>query len=134
MRAILKMISMAGGFMIISNGHSAIASGTFYPTTRDFPLKVMDMKVSAFIKLSAKQFHLVTGKKLNLKERISFFLFKKSMKKSLKSHPDQTVKDYMATVDKKGNNKTLVIILVVLAVLIMVALIVFSTIDFGSGG
>ena len=134
MKAFLKMIALAGGFMIISNGQSAIASNITYPSSREFPAYFMAMKVSEFIKLSAKDFNEVTGKKLNLKERISFSLLKKDMKKSLRSHPDQTVKDYLATAHQKGKNKTLVIILIVLAVLIMVALIVLSTIDINFGG
>jgi len=134
MKVFLKMIVVAGGFMLISNGQSAIASNTTYPSSRDVLANFMAMKVSEFIKLPAKDFNHFTGKKLNLKERISFSLLKKSMKKSLKSHPDQTGKDYLATIHKKGKNTTLVIILVVLAVLILVAFIVLSTMNISFGG
>ncbi len=133
MRAILKMIAMAAGFMIISNGQPAMASNTTYPSSMDLPAKFLAMKVSEFIKLSAKDFSTVTGKKLNLKERIAFSLLKKSMKKSLKSHPDQTVKDYLATADKKDNTM-LIIILVVLAVVIIAVIVAASSFSINVGG
>lgn len=134
MRAILKMMAVAGGFMLISNSQPAMASKTTYPSSLDMPANFLAMKVSDFIKLSAKDFSTITAKKLNLKERIAFSLMKKSMKKSLKSHSDQTVKDYLATADKKDNT-TLIIILVVLVVVVAAVVIAsINSIDVGLSG
>ena len=130
MRAILKMIAVTSAFIMISSGQLAKASTLAKPSTTELPGKLLDMKVSEFIKMSAKDFKANIGKKLSLRERISFSLMKKDMKKSLKSHPDQTVKDYIATAPKK-NNTALIIIIVAVVVIIIVAIIAASSINIG---
>lgn len=121
---------MSVGLIILSNAQPSFASSIASPS-REPSVKFLDMKVSEFVRLSAKEFSTLAGKNMNLKERISFSLLKKDMKKSLKAHPDQLVKNYFATADKKGNTALIIIILVVIVV---VAIIIASSAGPGSIG
>lgn len=136
MNTILKMIAVAGGFLVISNSGPVKASSQTYPSGKEFPANIGQMKLSEFVKLSAKDFSSVSGNKLNLKEKIGFSLLKKNMKKTLKKNPDQTVSNYMATADKKNNVWLFIIIGVV--VIAIITVIIISSIDIGpiftSGG
>ena len=132
MRSILKLIAFLCAFTIIGNGQLANASILAKPASTELPTKLLDMKVSEFIKMSAKDFSTSIGKKLSLKERVAFSLMKKDMKKSLKSQPDQTVKDYITTAPKKDN--TALIIIIVVVVIVIVAIIIASSVSIGSIG
>ena len=129
-----KMIAMAITLLIAGRGEPAMAANAKHQSFSRLPANFMAMKLTEFVRLSQKDFSKITGRKLNWKERVSFFLLKKSMKKSLRSRPGQSVRDFLAGPAGKRKSKTLVIILVLLAVLVLVALIVFSTLDIGSGG
>jgi hypothetical protein len=122
MKTILKLIALSAGFMLSSIIQPVFASSVIDPKPQGLPAKFLDMKVSDFIKLSAKDFSAITGNKMRLKEKISLSLLKKDMKRSLKKNSDQIVKDYLATADKKGNTALLIIIIVVVVVLIAVLL------------
>lgn len=128
MKAILKIIAVAGVFMMFGNGVPAIASNSIHSSPMILPANFMEMKISEFIKLSAKDFSMITGKKMGLKEKVSFTILKKDMKKSLKSNPDQTVTEYLATIDKKDKTALIIIGIVVLAILIVV---IVNSIDVG---
>ena len=130
MRAALKFIAFLSAFIIISNAQFAGATILAKRSSNDLPANLLEMKVSDFVKMSAKDFRISIGKKLSLKERIAFSLMKKDMKKSLKSHPDQLVKDYMVTAPNR-NNTALFIIIAVVVVIIIVAIIVSSSMDIG---
>lgn len=129
MKAILKMIAVASGLIVFGNVLPAMASKTTHSSFLSLKVNFMEMQVSEFITLSVKDFSTITGEKMNLKESISFSLLKKSMKKSLKSNPDQTVKNYLATVAKKNN--TALIIIIVVVVIALVAVIIASSINIG---
>lgn len=53
------------------------------------------INVSDFVKLSAKEFSDLTGKKMNFFERLSFKVTKMRMKHDLKKNPDLKITDYM---------------------------------------
>ena len=59
------------------------------------------IRVSDFVKLSAKEFSTLTGKKMNFFDRLSFKVTKMRMKHDLKKNPDLKLTDYMA-----GGNTT----------------------------
>lgn len=133
MKLILKMLVLSGLILAFSNSRTAFASSSIKPSALELPAGFLAMKTSEFIKITAKDFSLVTGKKLNLKDRIAFSVLKNKMKRSLKSHPDQTVKDYLASADKKDNT-TLIIILVILVVVVAAVIISsVNSIDIGGG-
>jgi hypothetical protein len=131
MRPVLKMIAISGLLMMIGNGQPAKASLPVKRPPIELPAKLLDMRVSEFVKLSTKDFSTSVWKKLSLKEKISFSLLKKDMRKSLKSHPDQYVKGYMATASKKNN--TGVIIIGIVVVLIIIGVIIASSINLNLG-
>lgn len=56
------------------------------------------IKASEFVKLSVQEFSTLTGKKLNLFQRLSFKIAKMRMKHDLKKNPDLKITDYL---DKK---------------------------------
>ncbi len=60
-----------------------------------------NLNASDFVKLSAKDFSLITGKKMNLWNRLSFSFLKMRMKHDLKKNPDLKVNDYYAKKGKK---------------------------------
>ncbi|MDE3182421.1 MAG: hypothetical protein KGM16_03285 [Bacteroidota bacterium] len=51
-------------------------------------------KVSEFVKLSPQEFSKLTGKKLNVFQKLSFQLMKLKMKHDLKRNPDMLITDY----------------------------------------
>lgn len=133
MKTITRLITIAGCLMLFSMGQPAKATELNYsssdPNYFGLPAIFIEMKVSEFVKLSAREYQLIAGKKMNLKDRISFSLLKKDMNKSLKKHPDQVVKDYMATAGK--SSKTALIIILIVVVAAAVALIISSSINIG---
>ncbi|MEO6538355.1 MAG: hypothetical protein ABIT07_06800 [Ferruginibacter sp.] len=55
------------------------------------------------VKMSVGDYELVTGKKLNVWNRLSFRVGKIKMRHDLKAHPDITLMDYTASVRRMGN-------------------------------
>jgi hypothetical protein len=129
MKAILKLIAVTGGLMITGLFHSVQASSFSYASYPVLPKDILEMKLSEFVKLSQKDFSFIAGKKLSFKERVSFMMMKKDMKKELKkTGNDRQVKDYLVsnTADKK--DKTALIIAIIVVVVIVVAIIVAESV------
>jgi hypothetical protein len=61
------------------------------------------LRASEFIKLSATEFTNLTGKKLNLFERLSFAFTKMRLKHDLKKNPDLKITDYIREPKHKGS-------------------------------
>lgn len=76
-----------------------------------------NLKASDFVKLSAKDFSWITGKKMNLWNRLSFSFLKMRMKHDLKKNPDLKVNDYYA---KKGKKHLSVLWIVGISLLILI--------------
>ena len=135
MKAILKIIAITGGLMIAGIFHPLQASLVNYASDRVLPKDILEMKLSEFVKLSQNDFSIIAGKKLSFKERVSFMMMKKDMKKELrKTGQDRMVKDYLA--DKPGDKKdnTALIIAIAVVVVIVVIVIVAESVrnmDFG---
>jgi hypothetical protein len=55
---------------------------------------INSLKASEFVKLSAKDFNRLTGKRLNFFQRISFQIVKLKMKHDLKKNPHLLITDY----------------------------------------
>ena len=53
-----------------------------------------NVKASVFVNLSAKEFAVITGKKLNFFERIYFKAIQRQIKRDLKKNPDLLINDY----------------------------------------
>ncbi len=59
-------------------------------TNRNYALKCVSLK--EFVKLSEKQLSVLTGKKINMWEKILFAIAKSRVKHDLKMHPDGQLK------------------------------------------
>lgn len=77
--------NIAYGFSVIKHVNDASPSAAAFKY----------LKVSDFVKLSAKEFSDLTGKKMNFFERLSFKVTKMRMKHDLKKNPDLKITDYM---------------------------------------
>ncbi len=61
----------------------------------------MQMKAVDFIKLKVDDFAKLCQKKLTLKEKISFSVLKKNLKRELKKNPNLTVQEFMMVAGQK---------------------------------
>lgn len=93
------------------------------------------MKISEFVRLSARDFCQLTGARLSLKNRVSFTMLKWQMKKEVKKNPDLTVSQYLAA-EKKKDWTALIILLVIVVIItgIIIANIGPGRIDWVNGG
>lgn len=78
-----------------------------------------NLKASDFVKLSAKDFSLITGKKMNLWNRLSFTFLKMRMKQDLKKNPDLKVNDYYAKEAKKHLSVWWIVAIVVVSIVLL---------------
>jgi hypothetical protein len=97
---ILAILLCLSSFATTNNANaiSRIYPGSTATAIKDWK----NLKLSEFIMLSAKDYSKVTGKKMNLRERISFSITKQRMKHVLKKNPNMTVNEYMASSGKMG--------------------------------
>lgn len=82
------------------------ASSIIVPATKSNNVaakSVKYLKASEFIKLSAKDFAQLTGKKLNVFQRMSFQIVKLKMKHDLKKNPNLLVTDYTNSPSASGS-------------------------------
>ena len=106
-----------------------------YPVTVTSPTKDWkNLKVIDFIKLSPIDFSKVTGKKMNLKEKISFAFIKARMKHVLKENPNITVNEYLASHKKIGTGLWILIIVGGLLLLFVIVFAIFGGFSWTLGG
>ncbi len=58
------------------------------------PASIDYLRASVFVKLSAKEFGSITGRKLNLPQRMYFKVIQRKLKRELKNNPDLLITDY----------------------------------------
>ena len=83
---------------------------------------VQYLKVSYLVNLSAAQFGKLTGKKLNVWQRVKFDLLKIKMRHDLKKDPNLQLKDYYSKSGKKRLGTGWIILISVVGVLLILAL------------
>ncbi|MBK6937504.1 MAG: hypothetical protein IPH18_11925 [Chitinophagaceae bacterium] len=76
------------------------------------------MKVTDIVKMKAGDITLLTGKKLTITERISFWMLKKKMKREIVKNPQLTVQEFKKAL-KKGEKVILILVIVVALLLFM---------------
>lgn len=76
----------------ISNSY---AFSVHKPETNNKQISFKNLSVSEYINLSARQFSELTGKKMNLWNRLSFNLMKVKMRYEIKKNPNLTVKEFI---------------------------------------
>jgi len=111
-------------FIINTNTSFALALSDPGVNKPDVTKVTNSIKAIEFVKLSAKDISLITGKKMNIWNRLSFSILKMRMKHDLKKDPNLTVADYNS---KNGKHRVGVggIILLSVAVLAILAIIFF---------
>jgi len=85
-----------------------------------------NQKLREFIMLSPKDFSKFIGRKMSVKEKISFTLMKANMKHALKKHSNITVSEYLAAQNKIGTVWWILIIAAGIFVLLFILVIILS--------
>lgn len=80
-----------------------------------------DIKATDVVKLTAKDFCELSGKKLTLKEKIAFSVMKARMKKESKKNPNLTVGEYLSHAKKLSGGWIFLIVVVGIILVIILA-------------
>ncbi len=123
MKSYITLLSIC--CIINTHTYSAFVINKPIPNHADITEALSSIKASEFVRLSAKDLSLITGKKMTIKSRLSFSLLKMKVKHDLKKNPNLTMADYYA---KEGKRRlsTLWIVLLTILGLILLLLIVFA--------
>lgn len=114
------LFSLSGN--TISN--SVCANYIINPGSAKVAIKdLMNLKVSEFIMLSPKEYSTITGKKMNLPERISFSILKVRMKHTLKKNPNMKAGEY---IDKHKKISTVGWIVIGLVIALIIIAIIYA--------
>lgn len=105
-----------------THAFSIIYPGSVTSSTKDGK----NLKLNEFIMLSQKDFSRLIGRKMNLKEKISFKLMKANMKHILKKHSNITVNEYLARQNKIGTGWWILIIAAGIFVLLLIMVIILT--------
>jgi len=119
-RYLLPALLCLSGIIISINVNSVsvIYPGSATSIVKDWK----NLKISEFIVLSPEDLTKITGKKMNLTERISFSIMKLKMKHLIRKNPNMTVSEYMNTHKKFGTGWWILIgFIVFLLLLILVS-------------
>ncbi len=76
------------------NGFSFSIVKKIIPGNHISPVNIDYLRASVFVKLSAKEFETITGKKLNFPQRIYFKIIQRRLRHELKKAPDLLITDY----------------------------------------
>lgn len=76
------------------NGFSFSIAKPIISENHIFPASIDYLRASVFVKLSAKEFEKITGKKLNLPQRIYFKIVQRKLKHELRKNPDLLITKY----------------------------------------
>ena len=122
-RYLLPALLCLSGIIISNNlnSFSVIYPGSTTSIVKDWK----NLKISEFIMLSPEDYTKITGKKMNLTERISFSIMKLKMKHVIRKNPNMTVSEYMDTHKKLGTGWWILIgfgIAIVFLILLALAL------------
>ncbi len=131
MKKITFLLSLI--FLFSNTGHSQIYGFSIVkpPTNTTNYEAEKSLRIKSIIHLSAKQFSDLTGKPMNIQDKVSFSIMKIKMKQDLKKNPNLILKDY---IDKEGKKRlgTVWWILIGLAGIFLLGIIIV-VIAWGSG-
>ncbi|MFZ9387500.1 MAG: hypothetical protein ACO25B_06425 [Chitinophagaceae bacterium] len=125
MKKIYLAFLLAGMLLHTSN---AGALSTTPATAPVLPEAVMKMKAVNFIKLNIRDFSKISGKKITLKERLTFSILKANLKKAVKKNPDMLVGDYLAGGAKKISTGAWIAII---SGVILITIWILATVPYG---
>ncbi len=83
-------------FILVLNikGFSFSIGKSIIPENNISPAGIEYLRASVFVKLSAKEFGAITGKKLNFPQRIYFKIIQRKLKHELKKNPSLLITNY----------------------------------------
>ncbi|MFZ9386737.1 MAG: hypothetical protein ACO25B_02550, partial [Chitinophagaceae bacterium] len=114
-----KIILFIFGILLVAgngNPHGMSMTTPVAPATID---NWTQMKAADFVKLTIRDFAKLSHKKLTIKEKISFVVLKKKLKRELKKNPDLVVGAYLAENKKISTGAWIAIIIGVLLFLLI---------------
>ena len=79
------------------------------------------LQVSELVKLSAKDYGTLTGKKMTMWDKISFKIMKMKMKHDLKKNPNLLISDYMSS--KKTSTAINIVYYILIGILLFMVII-----------
>lgn len=94
-----------------------------------FPAALQNMPLKVLVKLKHNDVITITGKPLNMEQRLAMSFMKGSMKKAIRSKPDITTGEFFAS--KRKMKGWLLALLIILGVALL-ALVIFA-IAYGAG-
>ena len=111
-----KLYFIVIGFCFLSPAASASTRSSDI-----LPHELPNIRVAEFLAFSAMDLEKLTGRKMNLSERISFVKLKSKMKKAVKKNPDLTVHEYIHS-GKRASAGAVILYLLLGAVLLLFVL------------
>ncbi|MEP7252660.1 MAG: hypothetical protein ABI683_09780 [Ginsengibacter sp.] len=88
-------------FLFSSNGFAISVTRSVESGENAVAPTIDYLKASVFVKLSPRQFTEITGKKLNLPQRIYFKIIQRRLKHELKSNPNLSIAQYYDVQNEK---------------------------------
>jgi hypothetical protein len=95
-------VALFGALVFTIPGNSNALSLVVQKSVTPYSEEWKNLKASEFVKLSLNDFNRLSGRKMNLKEKISFIIMNKGMKHAIKKDRNLTVREYLARHDKIG--------------------------------
>jgi len=123
MRYRFLLLSLTG-LIIFTSPDSSKAASIIKHGSAVLALPWKYLRANEFIKMSVKDFNQLTGKKMNLIQRVSFHLLKQRMKQEMKKNPSLTVNEYLNSHRKKMKTWLKIVLIIVGAILI--AFLIFA--------
>lgn len=132
MKKITFLLLLISFFSITCLNQTYGSSIAELPTNTDSYEAAKSLSINSIIHLSAKQFSELTGKQMNIWNKLSFSSLKIKMKQDLKKNPNLTLKDYLGKEGKKRLGTGWWILIGVAGIFLLAVLIYL--IAYGSGG
>ncbi len=124
-----KILLLVIGFCMVAGTNVTHATSISKTVDPIFSEALMLMRAADFVKLTIKDFTKLSQKKLTLKEKISFSVLKKNLRRELKKNPNLTVGDYMQAAGNKRMS-TWAWVGIIASVLLLIFVIIGSSINF----
>ena len=125
---LLVLISL----LSITNQNKTYGFSIIVPTLNSPQKASKSLSINTIVNLSAKEYSKLTGKKMNIWDKVTFNVVKIKMKHDLKKNPNLTLEDYTSK-DGKKRLGTGWLILIIAAGLLLLAFIIFIA-AYGGGG
>ena len=127
----LKLLFLPLLFITLSGINKSYA----IPAARPEPIPelIQNLKVSELVKLSAKQFAMLTGKKMGLLARLKFNFIKMKLRHDLKKDPNLLLKDYAKAGKKKLGTGWIILIIVGSVIFLSLLILLLAMGGWGKG-